>query len=57
MTQEEAKKDALLMDLASVRGIAGDRVNWALALPGKDAPEVSGTLIAKTALRYALREE
>lgn len=57
MSQEAAKKDALLMDLASVRGISGDRVDWALALPGKDAPEVSGTLIAKTALRYALREE
>ena len=57
MTQEEAKKDAMLMDLASVRGIAGDRVDHALALPGKDAPEASGALIAKTALRYALEKE
>lgn len=57
MSQEQARKDALLMDLASVRGIAGDRVDWALALPGKDAPAVSGTLIAKTALRYALGKE
>jgi dipicolinate synthase subunit A len=57
MTQAEAKKDALLMDLASVRGIAGDRVDHALALPGKDAPQESGNLIAKTALRYALGKE
>ena len=57
MTQEDAKKDAILIDLASVRGIAGDRVDHALALPGKDAPEVSGTLIAKTVLRYALGKE
>ena len=45
------------MDLASVRGIAGDRVDHALALPGKDAPQESGNLIAKTALRYALGKE
>jgi hypothetical protein len=57
MTQAETKKDALLMDLASVRGIAGDRVDHALALPGKDAPQESGKLIAKTALRYALGKE
>lgn len=57
MTQAEARKDALLMDLASVRGIAGDRVDHALALPGKDAPQESGNLIAKTALRYALGKE
>ena len=57
MTQAEARKDALLMDLASVRGIAGNRVDHALALPGKDAPQESGTLIAKTALRYALGKE
>lgn len=57
MAQKEARKDALLMDLASVRGISGDRVDHALALPGKDAPEISGALIAKTALRYALGKE
>jgi dipicolinate synthase subunit A len=57
MTQAEAKRDALLVDLASVRGIAGDRVDHALALPGKDAPQESGTLIAKTTLRYALGKE
>ncbi len=57
MRQEEARTDALLMDLASVRGIAGDRVDHALALPGKDAPAESGNLIAKTILRYALERE
>ena len=57
MCEEEARKGALLMDLASIRGIAGDRVDHALALPGKDAPSASGALIAKTALRYALGKE
>ena len=57
MTQEEASSKAMLMDLASVRGIAGDRVVHALALPGKDAPAESGNLIAKTILRYALEKE
>ena len=57
MHQDEASEDAILMDLASTRGILGDRVDHALALPGKDAPEESGELIAKTALRYALGKE
>ena len=57
MAQEEARKDALLMDLASVRGISGNRVDHALALPGKDAPAESGNLIAKTVLRYALGKD
>ena len=57
MAQEEANPKALLIDLASVRGIAGDRVDHALALPGKDAPAESGNLIAKTILRYALEKE
>lgn len=57
MHQDETSEDTLLMDLASTRGILGDRVDHALALPGKDAPEESGELIAKTALRYALRKE
>ena len=46
-----------ITDLASVKGIAGDNVIWARGLPGKDAPEESGTLIAKTVLRYALGKE
>ena len=48
------RDDAQLIDLASIKGIGGDNVIWARGLPGKDAPEDSGILIAKTALRYAL---
>lgn len=57
LEQSQAREDALLVDLASQRGIAGNRVDHALALPGKEAPQLSGTLIAKTALRYALEKE
>lgn len=53
----ECREDAALIDLASVKGIFGKGVVYARGLPGKDAPEDSGTLIAKTALRYALRKE
>lgn len=55
--ESEAAARALLIDLASIKGIEGDRVLWARGLPNKDAPESSGALIAKTALRYALRKE
>lgn len=54
---QDSQKDALLIDLASVPGIIGDNVLRARGLPGKDAPEASGTLIAKTVLRYALGKE
>lgn len=37
-----------LLDLASRQGIAGENVVWARGLPGKDAPESSGNLIAET---------
>lgn len=53
----ECREDAVLVDLASVSGIFGKGVIWARGLPGKDAPEESGALIAKTALRYALGKE
>ncbi len=53
----ECKEDAVLIDLASVKGIFGKDVIRARGLPGKDAPEESGKLIAKTALRYALGKE
>ena len=46
----------LKIDLASVKGIAGDDVVWARGLPGKFAPEQSGQLIAETFLRI-LKEE
>lgn len=38
----------LKIDLASKPGIEGDDVIWARFLPGKDAPESSGKLIART---------
>ena len=41
----------LKIDLASEKGIAGEDVIWARGLPGKDAPESSGNLIAETVLR------
>ena len=43
--------DGLKIDLASTLGIGGDDVIWARGLPGKDAPESSGQLIAQTVLR------
>lgn len=57
LDQKDTKPEALLMDLASVRGIEGDRVIWARGLPNRDAPDASGMLMAKTALRFALRKE
>lgn len=53
----ECREDAVLIDLASREGIFGKGVIRARGLPGKDAPESSGALIAKTALRYALGKE
>lgn len=43
--------NALKIDLASQPGIGGSDVIWARGLPGKDAPESSGELIAKTIIR------
>ena len=43
--------NALKIDLASKPGIGGSDVIWARGLPGKDAPESSGELIAKTIIR------
>lgn len=54
ISEEEAalcRNDCLKIDLASEPGIAGDDVLWARGLPGKDAPESSGNLIAQTLLR------
>ncbi len=48
---------SVLIDLASTQGIRSDRVLWARGLPNQIAPEASGNLIAKTALRYALGKE
>ena len=47
----QCNSNALLLDLASSRGIIGERVNWARGLPGICTPETSGHLIAETVLR------
>ena len=44
--------NALKIDLASRLGIGGLDVVWARGLPGRDAPESSGQLIARTVLRH-----
>ena len=44
--------DALKIDLASVPGITGQDVLWARGLPGKDAPESAGQLMARRILHY-----
>lgn len=51
------RADALLVDLASVQGIAGENVIWARGLPAKDAPRESGALIAKTVIEHAFGKE
>lgn len=53
---DAAARDALILDLASKKGISGERVIWARGLPGKQAPESSGALIARTVLRYLEKE-
>ena len=57
LDEKQTDPDALLIDLASIKGIDGNRVIWARGLPNRDAPDLSGILIAKTALRYALGKE
>lgn len=42
--------NCIKMDLASVKGLAGEDVIWARGLPGIHAPEESGALIARTIL-------
>ena len=51
------RENCLKIDLASVRGIAGKHVIWARGLPGRDTPESSGKLIAKTAIRLIEKEK
>jgi dipicolinate synthase subunit A len=45
------RSDCLKIDLASVPGIVGSDVIWARGLPGTEAPESSGQLIARTVIR------
>ncbi len=47
----------LKIDLASTPGIGGSDVIHARGLPGKDAPEASGELIARTVLRFLNKED
>jgi dipicolinate synthase subunit A len=48
---------ALKIDLASSLGLGSPDVIWARGLPNKDAPESSGELIARTAIRIATGKE
>ena len=45
------------LDLASVKGIAGEDVLWARGLPGKMLPEASGQLIAQRVLTLLYSRE
>lgn len=51
------RPDCLKIDLASSPGIDAADVIWARGLPGKDAPETSGKLIADTIARLVTRKE
>lgn len=48
---QKCREDCLKIELASQLGIAGEDVIWARGLPGKDAPESSGELIAATIIK------
>ncbi|MBQ9843577.1 MAG: NAD(P)-binding domain-containing protein [Oscillospiraceae bacterium] len=54
---ELCRQGCLRIDLASAEGIGGSHKIWARGLPGKDAPESSGILIAKTIIRLLERKE
>lgn len=49
--------NGLKIDLASRLGLGSEDVIWARGLPGKDAPESSGTLIAKTLIPILRKEQ
>lgn len=49
--------DCIVIDLASVKGIAGDRVLWERGLPNRLLPEASGLLIAKSIIRLIAGKE
>lgn len=48
--------NALKIDLASRLGLGSEDVIWARGLPGKDAPESSGNLIASTLIPLLRKE-
>lgn len=51
------REDCVILDLASVPGMEGDRVMRALGLPGKMVPESSGRLIGSTLLQKLHEED
>ncbi len=58
LTQEQTENctpQCLKIDLASVKGMEGNHMIWARGLPGRDTPESSGKLIAKTIIRLLER--
>ena len=57
MILPDVPAECLSIDLASVPGMAGNTVIYARGLPGKDAPESSGSLIARTVLRLMNKGE
>ena len=56
MLLPECPGRALKIDLASRLGLGGEDVIWARGLPGKDAPESSGLLIADSFLSLLRKE-
>lgn len=54
---QQCPEDCLKIDLASCPGMDAPDVIWARGLPGKDAPETSGELIARTLLRLLKTEK
>lgn len=57
MVCPESPGDGLKIDLASNLGLGSEDVIWARGLPGKDAPESSGQLIARTAIGFVNGKE
>jgi len=51
------RENCLKIDLASKPGIEGEHILWARGLPGKNVPESSGKLIARTVIRLLNRKE
>lgn len=51
------RKECCMIDLASKLGVDAEKVIWARGLPGKDAPESSGELIAGTVIRLIQGKE
>lgn len=54
---QDCDADSLKIDLASKAGITGPDVIWARGLPGKDAPESTGRLIADTITGMLMGQE